>query len=52
MLRELASPVEANCFKDSGLLPKIEQGAYLNFICLPNASIAGQTLTGILKTIW
>ena len=52
MLRELASPVEANCFKDSALLPKIEQGAYLNFLCLPNASISGVPITGIIKTIW
>jgi hypothetical protein len=52
LLRELQSPVEANCFKDSGLLPQIKQGAYLNFICLPNASIAGVPITGTIKTIW
>jgi hypothetical protein len=52
MLRELQSPVEANCFKNSALLPKLEQGAYLNFLCLPNASIAGVPISGILKTIW
>jgi hypothetical protein len=52
MIRELASPVEANCFKDSALLPKLEQGAYLNLICLPMANISGTVLTGILKTIW
>lgn len=52
MLRELASPVEANCFKDSALMPIIQQGAYLNFLCLPNASIAGVPITGTLKTIW
>ena len=52
LIRELASPSESNCFKDSALLPKIEQGAYLNFICLPNASISGVPITGIIKTIW
>lgn len=52
MIRELASPVETNCFEDSGLMPKIESGAYLNFICLPNASISGVPISGIIKTIW
>lgn len=52
IIRELQSPTESNCFKDSALLPKIEQGAYLNFICLPNASISGVPITGIIKTIW
>lgn len=51
-IRELQSPYEMNCFKDSGLLPKIESGAYLNFIALPNASLAGAPITGHLKTIW
>jgi len=41
LIRELESPSESNCFKNSALLPKIEQGAYLNFLCLPNASISG-----------
>ena len=52
LIRELASPSESNCFKNSALLPKIEQGAYLNFLCLPNASISGVPITGIIKTIW
>ena len=52
IIRELASPSESNCFKNSALLPKIEQGAYLNFLCLPNASISGVPITGIIKTIW
>lgn len=52
MLRELASPVEANCFKDSALMPTIQSGAYLNFLCLPNASIAGVPISGTIKTIW
>lgn len=52
IIRELQSPTESSCFKDSALLPKIEQGAYLNFICLPNASISGVPITGIIKTIW
>lgn len=52
MLRELQSPVEANCFKDSALLPEIKNGAYLNFICLPNATIGGIPITGTIKTIW
>lgn len=52
ILRELKSPSESNCFKDSALMPKIEQGAYLNFICLPNASLQGWTITGTIKTIF
>jgi hypothetical protein len=51
-IRELAAPYESNCFKDSALLPEIKQGAYLNFIALPSASIAGVPITGHIKTIW
>lgn len=51
-IRELASPYESNCFRDSGLLPELKQGAYLNFIALPNASVSGVPISGNIKTIW
>lgn len=52
IIRELISPVESNCIIDSGLIPEIKEGAYLNFIALPNASISGVPISGMLKTIW
>jgi hypothetical protein len=52
LIRENTAVVESNTITDSALMPKIEKGAYLNFITLPNGSIAGQPITGLLKTIW
>jgi hypothetical protein len=33
-------------------LPKIEDGAYLNFIGQVNGSVAGLVLTGSLEVVW
>lgn len=52
LIRENTAAVESNTVTNSALLPRIENGAYLNFITLPNGSIAGQPITGLLNTIW
>jgi len=31
---------------------QIEDGAYLNFLCLPNGSLSGGVLQGLLQTVW
>jgi len=51
-IREFISPTETNTITDSSLLPEIKQGAYLNWIALPNASISGVPISGLIKTIW
>lgn len=35
-----------------GQLPIVKDGAYLNFICLPNGSLSGVNIHGELTTIW
>lgn len=52
MIRELTAPYESNCLKDSGLLPEIKPGAYLNMLALPNANISGVPIQGHITTIW
>lgn len=51
--REANVPAEKDFFIDTGLsLPAIEDGAYLNFLALPNASIAAQPFYGSLQFVW
>lgn len=52
LIREFGSPTETNCVKDSALIPEIKNGAYLNFIALPNASISAVPIQGHITTIW
>lgn len=52
-IREINAPAEWDFIKMQGIkLPKIEDGAYLNFLCLPNGNMTGQLLTGSITTIW
>ena len=37
---------------DKPSLPEIKDGAYLNFICMPNGNAAGQRILGDMFTIW
>lgn len=52
LIREFGSPTETNCVKDSALIPEIKNGAYLNFIALPNASLSAVPIQGHITTIW
>jgi hypothetical protein len=47
-----ATPSQLDNFYDHMSGETIEDGAYLNFICLPNASLAAGVLTGMLVTTW
>lgn len=46
------TPSQLENFFDTMSAEPIEDGAYLNFICLPNASLAAGVLTGMLVTTW
>lgn len=43
---------EVDYLTDMAALPEIKDDAYLNFIALPNASLAGSPIIGILETTW
>lgn len=50
---EITAPVEKDFLLNNALaLPEIEPDSYLNFICLPNGSMAATSLYGTIKTIW
>lgn len=51
-LEETISPAEINYYKDHPSLPRILQGAVLNFIAMSGATAAGAALIGTIKTIW
>lgn len=46
------TPSQLENFSDCLTGIDIEDGAYLNFICLPNGSLASAVLTGMLITTW
>lgn len=51
-LRGNDAPAEVDFLLDFGQCPEIKDDAYLNFLCLPRATLVGNTLNGIIKTIW
>jgi hypothetical protein len=51
-LFEQTAPVEVDYFLNFGQCPEIQNNAYLNFICCPNASLSGVSLYGDLTTVW
>lgn len=51
-LREITAPAEFSLYKDALEMNQVYDGAYLNFICLPNGSLAGAPIFGTLKTLW
>lgn len=46
------TPVEKDFYVDEISCPKIEDDAYLSFLCLPNGSLAATVLMGYQKVIW
>jgi hypothetical protein len=46
------APVEKDNVVDYTKLNEIKPDAYLNFICLPSANIAGSSITGIAYYVW
>lgn len=51
-IRETTAPAEVNYLKDKAQAPIIEDGAKLNFIACPAASLASVSIYGILSTVW
>ena len=51
-IRSIDAPAEHVCFTDYAQLPTIEDDAYLNFICLPQGTLAAAPIHGTIKTIW
>jgi hypothetical protein len=47
-----ATPSQYENFYDFVTANQIEDGAYLNFICLPNASLSAAVVSGIIITTW
>ena len=46
------SACEVDYFTDSAAIPEILDDAYLNLIVLPNATLAGAPIIGIIETTW
>ena len=46
------SATEVDYLVDMAAMPEIKDDAYLNFITLPNATLAGSQFHGILETSW
>ncbi len=51
-IREITAPREIDYFKDTPSMPRIYDGAYLNFIALPRASLATIPIIGDITTVW
>lgn len=49
---EQTAPTEENLLIEKSSLPKIEDDAYLNYIGMPNGSLSGVSLHGIIHTIY
>lgn len=51
-LREVTAPHEKNYLVDSPSLPIIQDGAYLNFLILPSATILSANIQGLATFVW
>lgn len=51
-IKEITAPYEKDFFTLAQSLPQIEDDAYLNFLCIPNGTLAATALIGDLKVIW
>lgn len=52
VVREITAAAERDFFLDFASAPEIRDGACLNFIGLPNASLAAVPIIGTLETTW
>jgi len=52
-IREANIPAEKDFLLDTGMsMPPIPDQAFLSFLALPNASLAGAAIVGNIKTVW
>lgn len=52
MTAEVTACAEFDFLTMKPTLPRIMDGAYLNFLCCPNGSLSGAPITGMLTTVW
>lgn len=52
VIRGIDAVVEKDYYLESGVIPRIYDDAYLNFICLPQGSLAATALMGDIKTVF
>jgi hypothetical protein len=51
-LRGIDAPTEIDFLTDMASIPEIEDDAYLNFLALPNGSLSGAPIVGMIETTW
>ena len=51
-LRGIDAPTEIDYLTDFMALPEIEDDAYLNFLALPNGTLSGAPIHGVIETTW
>lgn len=51
-LRGIDAPTEIDYLTDMASMPQIADDAYLNFLALPNGSLSGAPLIGLIETTW
>jgi hypothetical protein len=51
-LRGIDAPTEIDYLTDMASMPQIADDAYLNFLALPNGSLSGAPIIGIIETTW
>lgn len=51
-LRGIDAPTEIDYLTDMASLPEIEDDAYLNFLALPNGTLSGAPIIGMIETTW
>jgi hypothetical protein len=51
-LRGIDAPTEIDYLTDMASMPEIEDDAYLNFLALPNGTLSGAPIIGVLETTW
>jgi hypothetical protein len=51
-LRGVDAPTEVDYLTDMASLPQIADDAYLNFLALPNGTLANAPIIGVIETTW
>jgi hypothetical protein len=51
-LRGIDAPTEIDYLTDMASIPQIVDDAYLNFLALPNGTLSGAPIIGMLETCW
>jgi len=52
VLLDVNAPAERDFLIESGNLPEIKDDAYLNLVCIPNASLSGVGILADMKVVW